>query len=118
METLSNLPDNYLQATELNQIESHVPHHTPLRGMSITQPQADTKQLATFHRSPFFPLLSAVPKPGTVIKIPETGTTVTYSTTTAESVAPNGTKVTLHGLDLWSEFHKSTTEMIITKAGR
>lgn len=60
----------------------------------------------------------AVPKPGTVIKIPETGTTITYSTTTAESVAPNGTKVTLHGLDLWAEFHKSTTEMIITKAGR
>lgn len=50
--------------------------------------------------------------------MPETGTTITYSTATAESVAPNGTKVTLHGLDLWSEFHKSTTEMIITKAGR
>lgn len=59
-----------------------------------------------------------VPKAGTVIKLPETGTTITYSTTTAESVAPNGTKVTLHGLDQWSEFHKSTTEMIITKAGR
>jgi len=48
----------------------------------------------------------------------ETGTTITYNTTTAESVAPNGTKVTLHGLDLWSEFHKVVTEMIITKAGR
>lgn len=63
-------------------------------------------------------LYHAVPAPGTVLKLPETGTTVTYSTTTAESVAPNGTKVTLHGLDLWSEFHKSTCEMIITKAGR
>lgn len=59
-----------------------------------------------------------VPKPGTVIKMEETGTTVTYNATTAESVAPNGTKVTLHGLDLWSEFHKVVTEMIITKAGR
>ena len=61
---------------------------------------------------------SLVPKPGTVIKLPEIGTTVTYSSTTAESIAANGTKVTLHGLDLWSEFHKATTEMIITKAGR
>jgi hypothetical protein len=63
-------------------------------------------------------LSSAVPRPGSVVRITETGTTITYSTTTAESVAPNGTKVTLHGLDLWGEFHKSTTEMIITKAGR
>lgn len=66
----------------------------------------------------FFVLILAVPKPGTVIKMEETGTTVTYTSTTAESVAPNGTKVTLHGLDLWSEFHKVVTEMIITKAGR
>ena len=36
----------------------------------------------------------------------------------AESVAPNGIKVVLHGRDLWAKFHKATTEMIITKAGR
>ncbi len=45
-------------------------------------------------------------------------TTITYSTTTAESVAQNGTKVTLHARDLWTEFNKFTTEMIINKAGR
>lgn len=42
---------------------------------------------------------------------------IQYSNT-SESLAPNGIKVTLHGRDLWSKFHKSTTEMIITKAGR
>ncbi len=63
-------------------------------------------------------ILFVVRKPGTVLKLPETGTTITYSATTAESVAQNGTRVTLHGKDLWAEFHKSTTEMIITKAGR
>ena len=48
----------------------------------------------------------------------ENGCTVTFYMNTAESVAPNGTKVTLHGRDLWAEFHKHTTEMIITNAGR
>ena len=43
---------------------------------------------------------------------------ITLYSNTAESVAPNGIKVTLHGRDLWAKFHKSTTEMIITKAGR
>ena len=50
--------------------------------------------------------------------VKETGCTVTFYGSTAESVASNGTKVTLHGRDLWTEFHKCTTEMIITKAGR
>jgi hypothetical protein len=50
--------------------------------------------------------------------VKETGCTVTFYMNTAESVATNGTKVTLHGRDLWAEFHKCTTEMIITKAGR
>ena len=50
--------------------------------------------------------------------VKETGCTVTYFVNTAESVASNGTKVTLHSRDLWAEFHKCTTEMIITKAGR
>ena len=50
--------------------------------------------------------------------IPETGTIVTTFADTAESVATNGTKVILHGRDLWAEFHKCTTEMIITKEGR
>ena len=49
----------------------------------------------------------------------ETGCTVNYyAVNTAESVSSNGTKVTLHGRDLWMDFHKCTTEMIITKAGR
>ena len=43
---------------------------------------------------------------------------ITQYSNTSESLAPNGIKVTLHGRDLWSKFHKSTTEMIITKAGR
>ncbi len=55
---------------------------------------------------------------GKSVTIPETGTVLTNYTNTAESVATNGTKVILHGRDLWSEFHKCTTEMIITKAGR
>nr|CAD66613.1 T-box protein [Suberites domuncula] len=55
---------------------------------------------------------------GKSVKIPDTDTVVTTYTNTAESVASNGTKVILHGRDLWGEFHKCTTEMIITKAGR
>ena len=78
----------------------------------------DSQHLSMYSGIMTLSFVLVVPKPGTVIKMPETGTTITYSTATAESVAPNGTKVTLHGLDLWSEFHKSTTEMIITKAGR
>ena len=50
--------------------------------------------------------------------VKETGCTVTFYMNTAESVAPNGTKVTLHGRDLWAEIHKCPTEMIITRAGR
>ena len=50
--------------------------------------------------------------------VKETGCTVTFHMNKAESVAPNGTKVTLHGRDLWVDFHKCTIEMIITKAGR
>ncbi|XP_064383219.1 T-box transcription factor TBX5-like [Halichondria panicea] len=52
------------------------------------------------------------------VTIPETGTVLTNYTNTAESVATNGTKVILHGRDLWLKFHKCTTEMLITKAGR
>ena len=55
---------------------------------------------------------------GSMEIVEETGCQVTYFVNTAESVAPNSTKVTLHGRDLWVEFHKCTTEMIITKAGR
>lgn len=46
------------------------------------------------------------------------GNKITLYSNTAESLGPNGIKVTLHGRDLWAKFHKSTTEMIITKAGR
>ena len=48
---------------------------------------------------------------------PDTGRVVTSYATISESVAPNGVKVTLYSRDLWAKFHKSTTEMIITKAG-
>jgi hypothetical protein len=37
---------------------------------------------------------------------------------TAESTSPSGATVILHHRDLWAKFHKATTEMIITKAGR
>ena len=50
--------------------------------------------------------------------VKETGCTVSYYVNTAESVAADGTKVTLHERDLWAEFYKCATEMIITKAGR
>ena len=50
--------------------------------------------------------------------VPETGCLVSIYKGTAESVARNGVKVILHNRDLWAKFHKSTTEMIITKAGR
>ena len=43
---------------------------------------------------------------------------ITLYSNTGESLDSNGIKVTLHGRDLWAKFHKSTTEMIITKAGR
>jgi hypothetical protein len=46
------------------------------------------------------------------------GNKITLYSNTAESLAPSGIKVTLHGRDLWAKFHKATTEMIITKAGR
>ncbi|XP_019853989.1 PREDICTED: T-box transcription factor TBX5-A-like [Amphimedon queenslandica] len=46
------------------------------------------------------------------------GNRITVYSNTAESLSPSGIKVTLHGRDLWAKFHKSTTEMIITKAGR
>ena len=63
-------------------------------------------------------LLILVVELGSSEIVKETGCTVTFYMNTAESVALNGTKVTLHGRDLWAEFHKHTTEMIITKAGR
>lgn len=63
-------------------------------------------------------ILILVAELGSSEMVKETGCTVTFYINTAESVAPNGTKVTLHGRDLWAEFHKCTTEMIITKAGR
>ena len=50
--------------------------------------------------------------------LPETGCVVKTFKTTSESVASNGVKVILHSSDLWAKFHKFTTEMIITKAGR
>ena len=50
--------------------------------------------------------------------LPETGCQVTTYKNTGESVARNRVKVILHNRDLWAKFHKSTTEMIITKAGR
>ena len=56
--------------------------------------------------------------PVSTCKINETDTTVINYVRIAESVAPNGIKVVLHGRDLWAKFHKATTEMIITKAGR
>lgn len=56
--------------------------------------------------------------PNASVTIAETGTIVTPYSNTAESVAPNGAKVILHSRDLWAKFHESTTEMIITKAGR
>ena len=37
---------------------------------------------------------------------------------TAESTSPDGITAVLHHRDLWMKFHKCTTEMIITKAGR
>ena len=54
----------------------------------------------------------------TSFTIPETGTVVTNYATTGESVSPSGITVTLHNRDLWAKFHRETTEMIITKAGR
>ena len=49
-------------------------------------------------------------------------TSLSFSCTffTAEMVSENTSKFTviLHNRDLWAKFHKSTTEMIITKAGR
>lgn len=65
---------------------------------------------------PFPSILS--PEPVSTCKISETDTTVVNYPRIAESVAPNGIKVVLHGRDLWAKFHKATTEMIITKAGR
>ena len=50
--------------------------------------------------------------------VPETGCMVTIYKSVGESVARNGVKVMLHDRDVWAKFHKSTTEMIITKAGR
>ena len=55
---------------------------------------------------------------GTSFTIPETGNVVTNYATTSESVSPSGITVTLHNRDLWAKFHRETTEMIITKAGR
>ena len=60
-------------------------------------------------------------QPGGIVSVktlPDTGCVVTSYATVSKSVAPNGVKVTLHMRDLWAKFHKSTTEMIITKAGR
>lgn len=54
----------------------------------------------------------------TSFTIPETGTVVTNYTTTSESASSSGITVTLHNRDLWAKFHRETTEMIITKAGR
>ena len=53
-----------------------------------------------------------------VKSVPESGCLVTTYKNTSESVARNGVKVILHNRDLWAKFHKSTTEMVITKAGR
>ena len=55
---------------------------------------------------------------GTSFTIPETGNVVTSYATTGESVSTSGITVTLHNRDLWAKFHRETTEMIITKAGR
>ena len=55
---------------------------------------------------------------GASFTIPETGNVVTSYATTSESVSPSGITVTLHNADLWAKFHRETTEMIITKAGR
>ena len=53
-----------------------------------------------------------------VKSVPERGCLVTTYKNTSESVARNGVKVILHNRDLWAKFHKSTTEMVITKPGR
>ena len=53
-----------------------------------------------------------------VKSVPESGCLVTTYKNTSESVARNGVKVILHNRDLWAKFHKSTTEMVITKPGR
>ena len=60
-------------------------------------------------------------QPGNTVSVktvPGTGCVVTSYATVSESVAPNGVKVTLHSRDVWARFYKSTTEMIITNAGR
>ena len=64
---------------------------------------------------------SSLPTAGEVISAkthPETGCLVTTYKNTGESVSGNGVKVILHNRELWGKFHKSTTEMIICKAGR
>lgn len=62
--------------------------------------------------------LPALADSSTVKTYMHAGNTITNYANTAESLAPNGIKVTLHNHDLWAKFHRCTTEMIITKAGR
>ena len=64
-------------------------------------------------------LTSSITDQGQAIKSYMHGSNkITLYSNTGESLDSNGIKVTLHGRDLWAKFHKSTTEMIITKAGR
>ena len=56
--------------------------------------------------------------PNASVTIAETGTIVTPYSNTAESVAPNGTKVILQSRALWAKFNKTSTEMRMTIDGR
>ena len=73
----------------------------------------------SFHLFPFSFLPKSFPADSSTVKTyMHAGNTITNYANTAESLAPNGIKVTLHNRDLWAKFHRCTTEMIITKAGR
>ena len=56
--------------------------------------------------------------PESTVTVEGTNTVVKSFSKSAQSIGADGTKVTLYQRDIWARFHKETTEMLVTKAGR
>ena len=56
--------------------------------------------------------------PENTFRLEETKTVVMSFAKSAQSIGDDGTKVTLYQRDIWATFHRETTEMLVTKAGR